>query len=54
MGSQALKPHQGRVADTFEDAGSERFDSGDHVASIFVWYRFATAPIDGQQRMCDS
>jgi hypothetical protein len=24
------------VSDTFEDVGSERFDSGDHVASVLV------------------
>ena len=43
MGSQSLKPHQRSVADTFEDAGSERFDSGDHVASVS--FRVASPPL---------
>src|ERR1700730_10159481 len=36
MSSQGLQAHQRRVSDTFEDIGSERFDSGDHVSSVFV------------------
>ena len=32
MGRQLFKAHEGRVADTFEDGGSERFDGSDHAA----------------------
>ena len=33
MGRQLLEPDQRRVADAFEDGGSERFDGSDHAAS---------------------
>ena len=40
MGGQPFQPHQRRVADAFEDACSDRFDSGNHAASIFNLHVF--------------
>ncbi len=44
MGCQLFEAHERRVADTFEDRGSERFDGSDHAA--FFWFDIIQGSFD--------